>query len=47
MSRVVKENFHQSARTRCYTDLHEELTRDFEAAIILHLIIVFLLTVST
>lgn len=43
----MKDNFHQSAITPCYTDLKEELTRDFEAAIILHFIIVFLLTVST
>lgn len=31
----------------CYTDLNEELTRDFEVTITLHLLIMFSLALST
>lgn len=31
----------------CYTDLNEKLTRDSEVTIMLHLLIMFLLTLST
>lgn len=48
MSPVVKDNFYQSPKREyiCYTDLDEELTGDSEVAIMLHLVSMFLLTLS-
>lgn len=48
MWNVVKDHFYQSPEGSIYyTNLNEELTRDFEVTIMLHLLIKFLLTLST